>query len=140
MMPTRSTWWRSDVDVDSWIETYRQAWEQRDADLVVPLFTEDGWYRSYIFDEPHVGHEGVRAYWESVTSTQSDVGVRMGHPIVDGDRVAVEWWTEMNSDGEPATVTGALLLRFAADGRCEELREYWHHAPERLSPPDAWGQ
>lgn len=127
------------MDVETWIETYRRAWEQRDADLVVPLFTEDGWYRSFIFDEPHVGHDGVRAYWERVTSNQADVSVRMGAPIVAGNRTAVEWWTEMTASGEPATVAGALVLRFAADGRCEELREYWHSAPQRIAPPDGWG-
>ena len=79
--------------VDDWIEAYRRAWEERDAEAAAALFTSDATYRSNIFEEPHLGREGVRAYWESVTATQSDVRVRMGRPFVDGDRVevAVSW-------------------------------------------------
>jgi hypothetical protein len=127
------------VDVDTWIETYRVAWERRDPDLAASLFTDDAWYRSLIFDEPHVGQEGVHAYWSSVTSQQSNVSVRLGTPVVQGNRVVVEWWTQMDVDGAPITLPGALILRFAADGRCEELREYWHHQPGRVEPPEGWG-
>jgi len=38
---------------------------------------------------------------------------------------------------EPAEITppGCLLLRFAPDGRCQDLWEYWQVAPGRLDPP-----
>jgi ketosteroid isomerase-like protein len=125
--------------LDEWIEGYRVAWEQADVDLVLTLFTEDATYRSLIFAEPHVGLDGVADYWRSVTSRQSDVSVRMGRPFVDGDRVAVEWWTQMKSDGDDVTLPGCLLLRMAPDGRCRELREYWNLESGRLDPPAEWG-
>jgi len=56
--------------------------------------------------------------------------------------VAVEWWTTMmeDADGGPITLPGCLLLRFAPDGRCEELREYWHleHGTHEAHP--GWGE
>jgi hypothetical protein len=54
--------------------------------------------------------------------SQRGVVVRMGRPVVGAERVAVEWWTTMidPDDGE-VTLPGCLLLRFAADGRCQEL-------------------
>jgi uncharacterized protein (TIGR02246 family) len=125
--------------LDRWVETYGRAWETGDADLVLSLFTEDATYRSLIFDPPHHGHDGIRAYWQRVTSQQSEVRVRMGRPVADGDRVAVEWWTTMRADGDELTLPGCLLLRFAPDGRCEALREYWHHTAGRLDPPAGWG-
>src|SRR5688500_18281032 len=72
------------VDVAGWIEAYRQAWETADADLVLTLFTEDASYRANPFEEPHHGHAGIRAYWESVTSQQREPSVRMGRPFVNG--------------------------------------------------------
>jgi uncharacterized protein (TIGR02246 family) len=126
-------------DIEGWIERYRVAWERGDAELAASLFTEDATYRSLIFDEPHAGREGVEAYWRRVTSTQSEVTVRMGRPFVDGDRVAVEWWTQFEADGAAVTLPGCLLLHFAADGRCRTLREYWHHEAGRLEPPEEWG-
>ena len=64
----------------------------------------------------------------------------MGRPFVDGDRAAVEWWTTMDdSDDGEVTLPGCLLLRFAPDGRCTALREYWHLEPGRHEPHDGWG-
>jgi ketosteroid isomerase-like protein len=127
------------MTVDEWVKAYRQAWEARDPDAAATLFTDDAAYRSLIFEEPHVGTEGVADYWRTVTESQSDVAVRMGRPIVDGDRVTVEFWTTMQSAGVPATLAGCLLLDMAPDGRCRRLREYWNFLGETADPPAEWG-
>jgi hypothetical protein len=115
------------------------AWEKGDADAVVSLFTEDAVYRSSPFREPHVGHEGIRSYWEGATGSQSKARVRFGTPITQGERTAVEWWTTMLDDGAEITLPGILFLRFAPDGRCEELREAWNVAEGMLPPYPGWG-
>jgi uncharacterized protein (TIGR02246 family) len=127
------------MDLTDWIDGYRRAWEQADTELVLTLFTEDASYRSNPFEEPHRGHEGIRAYWDGVTGQQRDARVRMGRPFGDGDRVAVEWWTTMTSQGEEVTLPGCLLLRFEADGRCSDLREYWNVTGGLVEPFDDWG-
>jgi predicted SnoaL-like aldol condensation-catalyzing enzyme len=127
------------MDVATWVETYRQAWEESDAEKAASIFTEDATYRSNIFEEPYAGRDGVIAYWSGVTSTQSDIEVRMGRPIVDGNRVSVEFWTKMNNEGVDVTLPGCLLLEFADDGRCRRLHEYYEFAPGRLDPPEEWG-
>lgn len=125
--------------LDEWIEGYRLAWENRDPLMAAGLFTVDSTYRSNIFEDAHQGREGVEAYWQSVTSSQDDVRVRMGNPFVDGFRVAVEFWTTMRVEGEETTLPGCLLLAFDNDWLCRDLREYWHFAPGREEPPVGWG-
>ncbi len=127
------------MTIERWIEEYRRAWEDADGDAVTALFTEGASYRSHPFREPHLGHEGIREYWRCATATQSEVRVMMGRPSVDGNRVAVEWWSTMNDEGEEVTLPGCLLLRFAEDGRCEDLREYWVVEPGRRAPFPGWG-
>jgi len=127
------------MDLAEWIEGYRRAWVERDPQAAAALFTEDASYRSSPFVEPNLGQEGVVAYWTGATSTQADVEVEMGEPLVDGDHAAVEWWTRMRADGDEITLVGCLLLRFAPDGRCEDLREYWNYESGRLPPHEGWG-
>jgi uncharacterized protein (TIGR02246 family) len=125
--------------IADWVEDYRQAWETKDPDAAAALFTENGSYRDNIFEEPHLGREGVAGYWAEVTAAQSDPTVRMGVPFIDGDRVAVEFWTTMLVVGEELTLPGCLLLRFDDEGLCSDLREYWMTAPEIIEPFHGWG-
>lgn len=127
------------MTVTEWIEAYGRAWEQRDADAAAALFTEDARYREQPYAEPFLGREGVRDYWARVTATHADVRFRAGTPVIEGDRVAVEWWVTLLNDGAEVTLAGEFLLRFDADGLCRELREYWHYAEGRLEPPAGWG-
>src|SRR5206468_1516325 len=57
-----------------------------------------------------------------------------------GNRAVVEWWTQMDVDGTPVALPGALLLDLDDDGLCRALREYWNlQLGTRVPPPDGWG-
>lgn len=126
-------------DVKVWAEAYRTAWVNADSTAAADLFTDDASYRSNIYEQPHVGRSGIEDYWTSVTSSQSDVAVRMGSPFVDEPNATVEFWTTMAVDGSPVTLAGCLLLRFGEDGRCADLREYWNFTAGTHQPPAGWG-
>ncbi len=128
------------MTIQEWIDTYERAWRDKDAELAASLFTPNGVYCSHLLQEPAIGPTGVANYWRNVTSTQSDIDARMGTPFIAGSRVAVEFWTRMKSSGNAATVAGCMLLRFADDGRCEELREYWFFEMGDHAPPAIWGR
>jgi ketosteroid isomerase-like protein len=122
------------------IARYGRAWETGDEHEVADLFAVDAVYRSQIFRDPHVGRDAIRTYWRRGAATQRDVSVRFGRPVVDGRRVAVEWWTTtVDPDDGEITLPGCLLLRSDGEGRCEELREYWHVEPGLREPPQGWG-
>ena len=127
------------IDVETWAQRYARAWVEMDPEAAADLFADDGSYRSFIFEEPHIGKDGVRSYWSEVTSTQANVQVTMGRPIVDGPRAAVEFWTTMENSGQDVTLVGCLLLTFDDNGRCRSLNEYYEFAEGRLDPPSDWG-
>jgi len=127
------------ASVTRWAESYRQAWEGADSEAAAALFTDDATYRNDIYQEPNRGTAGVAEYWSSVTSTQTDVTVRMGEPYLDGDRAVVEFWANMTVEGAPLTLGGALLLRFDDNGSCRSLHEYYAFTDETAEPPPEWG-
>ena len=127
------------IDVGTWAESYRQAWEQSDDEMAAALFTVDATYRSNIFEDPHVGRDGISAYWRQATSTQREIEVRMGRPIVEGPRASVEFWTTMENSDADITLPGCLLLEFDDDGLCRSLHEYYEVGEGRLGPPGEWG-
>jgi ketosteroid isomerase-like protein len=126
--------------VREWIEAYAEAWHGGDDAALADLFTEDAVYRSDPFRPPRLGVDAIREYWRDATSTQQELELRFGEPIVVGNRVVVEWWAAMRDDGREVTLPGCLLMRFRPGGRCQELREYWHLADGRREPPEGWGR
>lgn len=125
--------------VEEWAAAYRSAWEAGDSAAAAALFSDDASYRSNIYEAPHSGRVGVAEYWTGVTSVQSEVAVRMGKPLLDGDRAVVEFWTTMTIES-PVTLAGCLLLRFDDAGRCVDLREYWNFVDGTHQPPPGWGE
>jgi hypothetical protein len=127
-------------DYTDWLARYRRAWIERDADAASLLFTEEAVYREQAFEAPFVGRAAIRDYWSRVTASQTKVELRYGHAVVDGHRVAVEWWANLETTGGPVTLAGEFLLLFADTGACRELREYWVLTQARVEPPPGWGE
>jgi hypothetical protein len=123
-----------------WLARYRRAWIERDADAASRLFTEDATYREQPFQAPFVGRPAIRDYWARVTASQTSVELRYGRSIVDGGRLAVEWWANFQTPDGPLTLAGEFLLLFAESGQCRELREYWVLTQARVEPPPGWGE
>ena len=126
-------------DYADWLARYRRAWIERDADAASRLFTEDATYREQPFQAAFAGRAAIRDYWARVTASQTSVELRYGQPIVDGRRLAVEWWANLQADGAPITLAGEFLLLFADTGECRDLREFWVLTEDRVEPPAGWG-
>lgn len=129
------------LDTPAWLAAYHHAWITRDAEGVARLFTDDATYHSHPFRPPSRGRVAIADYWRRATTSQENLDLRWGTPVVAGNRMAVEWWATMRvaEDGD-VTLPGCLIVRFADDGLCEELREYWHvETGRRVAPPAGWG-
>jgi hypothetical protein len=122
-----------------WLDAYGEAWRTRDDEVLADLFAADAVYTSRPFRAPLVGIEAIREYWRDSTSSQEELDLRFGNPLVVGNRVVVEWWASMRDGGREITLPGCLLMRFRPGGRCQELREYWHEEEGRREPPEGWG-
>ena len=122
-----------------WLAAYRKAWIDRDPDAAATLFTEDATYQEQPYEDAFAGPDGVRDYWTRVTATQENVEVVYGTPVTVGDRTAVEWWVTTTNAGTDITLAGEFMLTFDSSGLCKSLREYWHFAEGRQTPPPGWG-
>ncbi len=117
---------------NDWLERYRRAWEERDPDLAVALFTDGATYAETPFDEPLRGRAAIREYWSAVPREQRDVRLARELVAVEGDLVVALWQAAYTriADGGRNRLDGVFLLRFADGGLCRELREWWHSVGE----------
>ena len=122
-----------------WAETWEAGWRTHDVAAIVALYAEECAYRSHPFRPVHQGRVGAVAYITQAFSTEQDPDPHFAVVAANGDRAAVEWWCTALDDGQPVTLAGASMLRFADDGLVVEEHDYWNQADAVHHPHDAWG-
>jgi len=138
------------VDIETFMQGYRRAWEARDEELFCALFTADGEYHNTPFAVQR-GHAALADYWQRV-KLQQDValsytvlfsgpgwGIAHWHVTyqVASEELFAIWARSAGTNlvarkpGDPLprmVLDGVLAARF--DGaRCRECRLWWHSMP-----------
>jgi len=129
------------TDAQAWLDRYVAAWLSYDADDIASLFTEDVLYRYHPYDDPIVGREAVVASWlgeanSDGASTRDAPGTYAAQyePVaVDGEVVVATGTSSYRErlDGPIVRVYhNCFVMRFDAEGRCQEFTEYYIRRPE----------
>jgi ketosteroid isomerase-like protein len=127
-------------DAAAFVEGYGRTWERWDVSGFVALFSDDVVYVAHATQETVVGRTALASYLRKEEAEQGEVGVRMGSPVIDGDRVAAEFWVTGTRGGEAWTAAGCFVARLAPDGRCGLFREYWFDIEGHTSAYEGWGE
>lgn len=108
------------------METYKRAWETRDAALVLSVFTEDAAYQESPFNPPLLGHAAIRRYWEEATGSHRDIDFRWQPLVSDGNLHVVEWSASFTrtTSGKLVELRGVMILELLGE-RIFRFREYW---------------
>ena len=124
----------------AFVHRYGPTWGSWDGSGFVDLFSEDVAYVAHPTEETIVGRAALDAYVRKEAIEQGEVSVRMGNPLVDGDRVAAEFWVTATSASGDATIAGCFIARIAEDGRCFQFREYWFDLEGHTGAYEGWGE
>ena len=108
------------------ISIYGDAWEKRDADLILTVFAPDATYFDPAEGEQR-GHDGIKAYWLSkVIGCQQDIHFTLLHVWVDGDTVLAEWNAKFIDTNRNLHIDMHEVAIFGVrDNKFSSLREYY---------------
>ncbi len=109
---------------EAFVAGYGRTWESWDLDAFADLFSDDVIYVEHPVDETVRGREEMLRYIRKEHEEQGEATVRMGRPIVEGNRVVGEFWATMsNRDGEAeGTLTGCFIAELdPRTGKCNVL-------------------
>jgi ketosteroid isomerase-like protein len=124
----------------AFVDGYGRAWESWDIPGFVDLFSDDVTYVAHATEETVIGREALSEYLEKEAADQGPVKVEMGKPVVDGNRVAAEFWVAATSGDRDATIAGCFIVSLGPDGRCSSFREYWFDVPGQTRAYEGWGE
>ncbi|HLX55514.1 MAG TPA: nuclear transport factor 2 family protein [Ktedonobacteraceae bacterium] len=114
--------------VQHWLDAYVLAWKTYDPQAIGELFSENAHYAYEPFSEPIHGRATIVASWLDITDTP---GTYDGHyePImIEGDCAIASGrslYFEQDGTTFKAEYSNIFMLRFDADGRCTEFREWY---------------
>lgn len=111
-----------------WLDAYGEAWRLRDADKAADLFSEDSSYHVTPFETPHFGPNGVHKYWADVTANQGNIQFEYQPLSIIGNRGIAHWSAQFDiaPEGPQIELDGIFVLDFDENGKCRQLREWWH--------------
>jgi hypothetical protein len=117
--------------VAAWLDGYSQAWGTYDPEQIGALFSADADYFYDPFSEPVRGREAIVADW---IKDRDEAGTYEGsyRPVlVAGDQAVARGYSRyLNTNGTvEREYDNLFLLRFDADGRCAEYREWYMRKP-----------
>jgi hypothetical protein len=114
------------------IDTYIEAWQTRNPDLICTIFTEHAAYHERVLDDAILGRDGIRDYWQAkVVEGQANIRCRPLSLYLDGSTAIVEWQARFDdlAQGVRKHMREIAVLEFAYVGaggyRICALREYW---------------
>lgn len=97
-------------DAVAFVEGYGRAWERWDVSGFVALFNDEVVYVAHATDETIVGRTALESYVRKEEAEQGQVGVRMGSPVIEADRVAAEFWVTGTPGARPGPRWAASSL------------------------------
>lgn len=114
---------------EHWLDGYGRAWETRDPDAAVELFSEDALYEETPLSEPMRGRDAIHEYWSGVPHAQENVDFEHEIVTLTGNTGIALWrasYDPLPSGGERVAIDGVLFASFDEHGRCSRFREWWH--------------
>jgi ketosteroid isomerase-like protein len=118
--------------VAAWLDGYSQAWGTYDPERIGALFSEDAEYHYDPFQEPVRGRDAIVADWLEDRDEAGTYEGRYRPVLVAGDQAVARGYSRyFDTNGAVRDEFDNLfLLRFDADGRCAEYREWYMRKPK----------
>ena len=114
--------------IDSWIESLKQGWLDKDIDAVLNLFADDVDYWETPFEQLE-NKEQLKEAWQAIND-QKDIQLEFEVYASTGSKHAIYWQLAyVDADGGEQDWAGTYLLELNVDGVCTNF----YQTGERLS-------
>lgn len=110
------------MNIEKWVEEFKQGWKSKDIDSVLDLFTDDVEYYETPFEKLE-DKEELREEWKSVRD-QEDIRIETEIFSRDQDKFTVKWGLSYREKGEENCLKGIYLIKLNSQNKCCEFWQY----------------
>jgi steroid delta-isomerase len=118
-------------DVRRVVDAYVDAYRRNDKQACVDLFAADAVWHDPVGEPPHVGHEGIRAFWDQARVLAESIELIPRDVIACANQAAMVfeiYVTLAAPEGSPATkmiMDAVEVFVLDDEGKIADLRAYW---------------
>jgi ketosteroid isomerase-like protein len=105
---------------------FKRAWEDRDPDAMLELYSEDAEFRVDPFVEPMSGLNAIREHWNAVVAAQDHVEFDAERVWVSGRTVLGSWHVALTerASADRVRIRGFSTLELDDQGRIARMRDW----------------
>ena len=108
--------------VDAYVDTYRR----NDKRACIDLFAPDAVWHDPVGEPPHVGHEGIAAFWDQARTLAESIVLEPKDVIVCANQAAMVFEIHANlAGGSGMVIEAAEIFVLDDDARISQLSAYW---------------
>src|SRR5689334_7606860 len=107
--------------IDAYIDGYRR----NDKQAVLDLFRPDAVWHDPVGAPPHVGHEGIGAFWDTAHSMAESIALEPRFVVVAGDEGVMSFEIHVDTGGGTMVMDAVELFTIDDDGKIVLLKAYW---------------
>lgn len=117
-----------EITVEKWLSRYGQAWERKETEAFVTLFSPDVRYHWTPFEDPKEGREELAQAFESAVARQEAIRFKSTVLSAEGRSALTHWHCSFDRGptGQRVELDGIFHMEFDSAGRCQVFREWWH--------------
>ena len=108
------------------LDAYKRAWERRDVDRAMELYTADAEHRDHPFRDAYVGSNAIRGRWNDIARNERHIEFDAERVWISGATVLASWhgaYTDI-TNGDRVRMRGFMTLELDDARRVRRLREW----------------
>jgi ketosteroid isomerase-like protein len=113
-------------DAHDLLAAYKRAWEKRDVDGAMELYSEDAEHRDHPFRDPFVGSNAIRGMWNDIALNERHVEFDAERVWVSGATILASWhgaYTD-STNGDRVRMRGFMTVELDEERKVRRLREW----------------
>jgi len=116
------------IEFETWLEMYGKASAENDPQASAELFARNAKYYETPFDDPMIGRDAIRKYWEMGTKSFKDKEAIFEILSVKDNLGIARWQSEFTDirSGKRFALDCLFLVEFDHHDKCSTFREWWH--------------
>jgi len=107
------------------VDAYVAGTNNADRAAVLALFHPEAVWHDPVGQPPHVGHEGIGAFWDQVHELAERIELRPSDVIVAGSEAAMVFEIHTVVGGATMEMDAVEIFDIGDDGRIVTLKAYW---------------